>query len=149
MIITITVTSILVIALVAWLANRVLPFEVCPICAGVFLTWVGLLGAYFAGYPIPLTIPALLMGGSAVGSAYQLEKRSSRASPTTRMFFKVLFIPAGFIAAYAALEQWWTVLLSATAFLAVVAMWFVSSGRATSSHEETIGDIEKKMEDCC
>ena len=89
------------------------------------------------------------MGGSVVGIAYQLEKRSSGTSPTTRMFFKVLFIPTGFVAMYAVLEQGWTVFLLAVAFLAVTATLFVSSSRITGPHEESAGDLEKKMKDCC
>ena len=146
MIITITVTSILVIALVAWLANRVLPFEVCPICAGVFLTWVGLLGAYFAGYPIPLTIPALLMGGSVVGIAYQLEKKFRDLPVGKILFWKILFIPTGFVVAYGILEQLPAVFLIAAVFL-LVSLSLLSSGSIVRRTE--IDNIEKKMENCC
>ncbi|OGG64283.1 hypothetical protein A3C94_00495 [Candidatus Kaiserbacteria bacterium RIFCSPHIGHO2_02_FULL_55_17] len=147
--IIIAVLSIFAIAALVWLANHILPFTVCPICAGVFLTWVGLLGAHVAGYEIVMTVPALLMGGSVVGIAYQLEKRYRGLSSGARTLFKVLFIPIGFIAAYAVLEQEWTVFLSAIAFLAVLTTWFVSLSRTAGPRKEAIGDIEKKMKDCC
>jgi len=150
MLITISVLSILAISTVVWLANRVLPFVVCPIWAGVFLTWLGLLAAHFImGYQIALIVPALLMGGSVVGIAYQLEKKLRGSSADMLLLWKVFFIPIGFAAAYAVLEQWWTTFLFAFAFLAALSMWFFSSHSMTGPHEETIGDIEKKMEDCC
>ena len=149
MTIIIAVASILAIALAVWLANQVLPFSVCPICAGVFLTWVGLLGAHFAGYQVTLTVPAILMGGSVVGIAYQLEKRNSGSPPGTRMLFKVLFIPTGFVAAYAVLEQWWAVFLLALVLLVAVSFWLLSYRSLAGPREETAGNIEKNLKDCC
>ncbi|MCR4275862.1 MAG: hypothetical protein NUV90_00540 [Candidatus Parcubacteria bacterium] len=144
---TITVVSILAITGAVWLVGRFLPFAVCPICAGVFLTWVGLLGARAMGYPVDLTVPAILMGGSVVGIAYQIEKRS-RVSRGARMLFKALFMPAGFVAAYALLQLWWTVLFSAIAFLVVVSAWALRSPVA-GPHREAGKEIEKEMKDCC
>lgn len=150
MLITLTIISILTITTLVWLANKVLPFTICPICAGSFLTWVGLVSAHFMGYSINLIIPALLMGGSVVGIAYQLEKRSRGLSPGTLMLFKVFFMPAGFVAAYAVLEQLWMAFLFAAAFLFLVSLAFLSARSSTAgSREKTAGDIEKKMEDCC
>ncbi|KKW40332.1 MAG: hypothetical protein UY89_C0002G0007 [Parcubacteria group bacterium GW2011_GWA1_54_9] len=147
--IIITIISILGIAGVTWLINRILPFTVCPICAGGFLTWVWLLAAYYAGYDIPLLIPAILMGGSVVGVTYQIEKTFSRASEGMRMLWKVLFIPAGFIAAYAVLEQLWTVLLAAIVFLLAMSLAPLFLGSTPGLREGMAGDIEKKMRDCC
>ena len=149
MLITITIVSILAISAVVWLANRILPFAVCPICAGVFLTWVGLVGAHVVGYPIALVIPALLMGGSVVGIAYQLEKKNLDSPVGARMLWKVLFIPAGFVTAYAVLEQLWTVFLFAVTLLFLVSFMFLSSNKKRDSREEIVGDVEKKMKDCC
>ncbi|MDO8593715.1 MAG: hypothetical protein Q7R59_02375 [bacterium] len=139
MLITITVVSILTVSAVVWLLNKILPFTVCPICAGVLLTWVGLVGAHFAGYEVSLVVPALLMGGSVVGVTYQLEKKLDKPS----LLWKVLFIPAGFIAAYALLEQLWIVFFLAIGFLLLTSLAFLSS------HSEASRDTEKKMEDCC
>src|SRR3990167_6999972 len=71
MLIITTVISILAISVFVSLVNRILSFAVCPICAGVFLTWVGLVSAHFMGYSIDLVVPGLLMGGSVVGIAFQ------------------------------------------------------------------------------
>ncbi len=149
MLITITIISILVITLVVWLANKILPFTVCPICAGSFLTWVGLVSAHFMGYQIDLVVPALLMGGSVVGIAYQLEKKFRNQSAGRLLLFKVFFIPAGFVAAYAVLEQLWVALLVAIVFLFALSCLLSSSSSTAGSREETVGDIEKKMKDCC
>jgi hypothetical protein len=149
MLIITTILSILVITAVVWLANRILPFTVCPICAGSFLTWVGLVGAHFMGYAIDLIVPALLMGGSVVGIAYQLEKKFHNLSANARMLWKVFFIPAGFVVAYALLEQLWIVFLFGMVFLFLLSLAFVSSGRTADAHAQTTRDLEKRMEDCC
>ena len=143
MLITVTVISILVISVAVWLANWILPFTVCPICAGVFLTWVGLASAHFLGYEIALIVPALLMGGSVVGIAYQLEKKFYGAPAGAPMLWKAFFIPAGFVAAYAVLEQRWVMFLLAMAFL------FLISLALLFPRGESADNIEKKMKDCC
>lgn len=149
MLIAITIASILVLTGLVTLINRLLPFAICPICTGSFLTWTGLVGAHFAGYEIDLVIPALLMGGSVVGIAYQLEKRARRVSAGVLLFWKTLFIPAGFVATYAVLMEWWTVLLLAITFLFLSAFAFLFPRGTTDSRTETSDNLEKKMEDCC
>ncbi|OGG71248.1 hypothetical protein A3F27_00075 [Candidatus Kaiserbacteria bacterium RIFCSPHIGHO2_12_FULL_53_13] len=148
MLITITVISVLIVSGAAWLASRILPFKVCPICAGVFLTWTGLVAAHLLGYQINLVVPALLMGGSVVGIAYQLEKKF-RGSAGTLLLWKTFFIPAGFAAAYSLLAQLWTALILTTFFLFLITLLFLSSGGRPGAREETVGNIEKNMEDCC
>lgn len=143
MLITITAVSILAISALAWLASRVLPFTICPICAGVLLTWVGLIGARFLGYEVALAVPALLMGGTVVGVMYQLEKKFHDQSANALLFWKALFIPAGFIAAYGVLEQLWAAVLLALAFM------FLISIALLSSRGESASVLEKKMKDCC
>lgn len=143
MTITITIISILFISVLAWLARRILSFTVCPICVGVCLTWIWLLGAHLLGYEIDLIVPALLMGGSVVGIMYKIEKKFNNLPADQLLLWKILFVPAGFIAAYAVLEQLWMALLLAIAFL------FLLSFALLSSREESASEIEKKMKDCC
>lgn len=145
MLIALTIVSILAISTVVWLINRILPFTVCPICAGVFLTWVGLVGAHFVGYQIDLTVPAILMGGSVVGITYQLEKKFAKPS----LLWKALFIPAGFVAAYGILERLWTVFLFAMVFLFLISLAFLSVNSTGNSRIKSASDLEKKMKDCC
>lgn len=143
MLITITVISILVVTTLAWLANKVLPFQVCPVCAGTFLTWVWLVSAHFLGYEINLVIPALLMGGTVVGVMYKLEKKFSNLPAGRLLLWKVVFVPAGFVAAYGVLEQLWTAVLLVLAFV------FLLSLALLSLRGESASGLEKKMEDCC
>ncbi len=146
MLITITIISILAVSVVVWLANKFLMFTICPICAGVFLTWVGLLGAYNFGYQVDLTIPALLMGGTVVGVAYQLEKKFKNLFPNRILFWKVLFIPVGFVAMYGILEQLWTMFLVAIAFLLLITL---TQLRKTENGNGVKSELEKKMEESC
>ncbi len=143
MLITITVISILVITTLVWLANKVLPFQACPVCAGTFLTWLWLVVAHFLGYEINLVIPALLMGGTVVGVMYKLEKKFSGLPAGRLLLWKVVFVPAGFAAAYGVLEQLWTAVLLVLAFI------FLLSLALLSSHGESTGGLEKKLKDCC
>lgn len=150
MTIIIAAVSIITIAAVAWFANRFLPFTVCPMCAGVFTTWAWLVGAHIAGYEVAMTVPAILMGGSVVGIAYQLEKKFGGPPSDGRMFWKTLFATAGFIAAYAVLEQSWTVLLFAVAFMVVISLPFLSTKVVVAiKREEAAAKIERDMKDCC
>ncbi len=148
MLIIITVVSIFIVSGAAWLASRILPFKVCPICAGVFLTWTGLVAAHFLGYQIDLVVPALLMGGSVVGIAYQFEKKA-RGAAGALLLWKTLFIPTGFVAAYSLLAQLWTALIFAIILLFLITLLFLSPGGRPGAREKTVGNIEKKMEDCC
>lgn len=145
MLIAITVISILAISALVWIANRVFSFAVCPMCAGVFLTWMGLVGAHFLGYQIDLVVPALLIGGSVVGIAYQLEKKFAKPS----LLWKALFVPSGFIVAYSILQQMWTVVVLTGIFLVLLSLAFVSSRDTAVSRGESAGSLEKKMKDCC
>lgn len=145
MLIAITIASILALTGLVALVNRILPFAVCPICAGSFLTWVGLVGAHIAGYAIDLTVPAVLMGGSVVGIAYQAEKKFWRTA-SAPMLWKALFMPTGFLAAYAVLEAGWIALAFLLTFLAVVTYLFAPR---QGERPAAVKGLEKKMEDCC
>lgn len=144
MLILTTIISIFIVTVLVWLASRYIGLAVCPVCAGVSLTWIGLLIAYLSGYPIPQFVPALLMGGSVVGVASRMEKSFS-GSAGTLLAWKTFFIAAGFLAAYAVLERLWGVAIGAAAFLIVVSLVVHSSSKRT----EAAVDIEKRMKDCC
>lgn len=154
----IVIGSIFAIAGIAWLANKILPlrfrsgraFRICPICAGVAGTWLWMLGGMFIGV-LPASnfqlLTSILMGGSVVGIAYQIEKRLLAGYT---MLFKLLFIPAGFIAVYSFLSYRWFVLVPAMVFLAIVAWGFLNgAGNDKNRKGKAVGELEKKMEDCC
>ncbi|OGZ96994.1 MAG: hypothetical protein A2847_00740 [Candidatus Sungbacteria bacterium RIFCSPHIGHO2_01_FULL_50_25] len=149
--------SIAVITAVAGAAKKFFPFSVCPICAGVFGTWLWMLVSEYLGVFSGESwkiITAILMGGSAVGIAYGLEKRlSAAASP---FLWKALSIPAGFAMVYSLVTSMiWGVLLSA-AFLAFLAFWFFVLKRGSALGDEPqnkekwkVEELKKKLKDCC
>ena len=150
--IILTVISKLAITCAVWMVNKFFPFKVCPICAGVSGTWLWMLAASLLGYRIDLVIVAMLLGGSVVGIAYQLEKKlpATGAGWRTPLLLKTLFIPAGFIAAYGILARQWITFLAALIFLLLASFVFLfSTSGKPGSRKETIKELEKKMKDCC
>src|SRR3989338_5498525 len=113
--ITLTALSILVITALAYGIGHLLRISLCPICAGVATTWLGMLGANIAGYPMDPRIIALLMGGTVVGIAYRTERHL--ASERSPLLWKTLSIPTGFVAAYALLTAAYAVFAAAVGLL--------------------------------
>ena len=151
MVIAITIASILVITVVVWLTNRVLPVKVCPICTGVSLTWIWLMIAHGVGYPIALEIPALLMGGSVVGLAYQLEKKLPMRSGGLRkpLLWKTIFISTGFIVAYSLMAREWVTLIVSFVLLLLISLVFFLKPKEQSTKSEIAEDLKNKMKNCC
>lgn len=147
MLLIITIISIFGICFLVHLANRFLPFKICSICAGVSGTWIWLLIGYFLGYQIDLMVPAILMGGSVVGLAYQLEKKLAREKSS--LLWKTLFISVGFIAVYELLIGGWLMFSVAMIFLLGVSFLFLSSRDKKDSDREKIEELKKKMDKCC
>ncbi|MDP3999789.1 MAG: hypothetical protein Q8P76_04365 [bacterium] len=145
----IVIFSILAITGLVWLFNKISPFKVCPICAGVSGTWLWLLAAMANGwlsvnsYQLPVGI---LMGGSVVGIAYQLEKRlPENRSP---LIWKTIFIPLGFLVAYyLVLFDWMTFAI----FLAIELLFVWLYFRLASHQPKNVQveKLEKQMEKCC
>ena len=143
--IIIALATIVIITGAAWLARKALKIMVCPICAGVSGTWILILLGRNTGWLMGdwNTVLALLMGGSVVGIAYQLEKKMIRA----------IFIPIGFLAAYALIISWWLVFVLSGSFLGLL-YWVFSRRRAdkvhhAAQHGDKIEDLKKQMEKCC
>ena len=145
----IVIVSILAIAGLIWLANKALPFRICPICAGVSGTWLWLLVAMANGwllitdYQLPV---AILMGSSVVGIAYQLEKRlPENRSP---LVWKTIFIPLGFLVAYHLVLFDW---IAFAIFLAVelLFVWFYLFLVSHQPKNVQVEKLEKQMEKCC
>lgn len=147
MLIIIATISILGLTALIWFLNRISPIQICPICAGVSGTWLGLIALHLAGYQIDLVVPAILMGGSAVGIAYQLEKKLP--AEKSALLWKTLFIPAGFIAAYSILMQWLSAFLVSLIFLLQISFIFLSPRKKSDSHDQKVDELEKKMKNCC
>jgi len=74
----IVILSILIFTGIVWALNKKLPVQICPICAGVSLTWLWmLLGMSYGLLSIEKyqLITAVLMGGSVVGITNKLEEK--------------------------------------------------------------------------
>ena len=147
--ITIIVVSIFVIAGFAWALNKALLFRICPICAGVSGTWIWILAGVFMGrlpmesYVMPL---AMLMGGSVVGIAYQTEKHLPRGrSP---IFWKMVFIPSGFLAVYGIIAMWWKLFVPALIISIGLALWFLYA-LPDPTGKGQVDELEEKMKKCC
>ncbi|MDO8633185.1 MAG: hypothetical protein Q7K38_01415 [Candidatus Wildermuthbacteria bacterium] len=142
----IVIFSILAITGFVWLLNRITPYKVCPICAGVSGTWLFMLGARFLGYSIDPTILAMLLGASVVGIAYALEKKLPQNR--SKLLWKVLFIPAGFAAAYALVQTQWFLFAGMLALLLLFSYAFL---RAAKQKEisKNVENLEEKMKQCC
>lgn len=144
-------TLVLTIALILGLAgltlavNRWRRLKICPICAGVSLTWILLLVARELGGEIDPVVLALLLGASAAGSAYWLEKKLPPGR--SAVWWKVFFIPSGLGTAYGLIYQHWP-LFAAALIVETILIWafFRSS---SSLGNQTVRELEKRMKNCC
>lgn len=126
-------------------------FKVCPICAGVSVTWLWMLAGLYAGWLIAegwRIAAAMAMGGSVVGIAYQIEKRLPPGrSP---LLWKTFFIPAGFIAAYSLVSLWFVGFAVTSAFLVMFAWGFLREPqRRAAQGRHAVEELENKMKNCC
>ena len=145
----IVIASILVITSIVWLWNKVTPFYVCPICAGVSGTWIWMLIGRWSGqlpvanYQLPI---AILMGGSVAGIAYQIEK----ILPTGKSAFlwKTLFIPAGFFFVHNVVNQKLVLASWILAFIMLLTIIFLMPGEQ-NINKGKIEALKDKMKNCC
>lgn len=148
---TITIVSILIISVAILVTKKIWPtFRLCPICTGVSGTWLWMLMANYYGYPTDTNIVSLLMGGSVVGIAYQLEKK---IRPGKAMAWKILFIPAGFTLVYDLIYLSWLYLALSTAVIFVLLFiflfWPVPGGVHSKGNGHNVEGLEEKMKNCC
>ena len=139
--------SILVIAALAWGANSVLRVRVCPICLGVGLTWLWMVIARFSGFAVDTSMLPILLGGSVVGVAYQLEKHLPQGR--SALLWKTLFIPAGFVAAYGLAVPDWPVLGGAVGALLLLTVIFFLAPKSQVKDPAAIEKLEQQMKKCC
>ena len=157
--IIISTALILAITFVAWLFNKVAPFRVCPVCAGVSGTWFLLTGAILRGFVSGAEygpIVALLMGGTVVGVAYQGEKVCSWAEQHA-LSWKILVVGIGPPVAYLLfLSMSWTNLIIEFATL-VVLLYFlfiepsarVRSQISSAKEQAAVERLTRKLDECC
>ena len=151
----ITILAILAITIVIWIFNKISPYKVCPICAGVSGTWFFILIAIYLGWLSRepwIIIAAIAMGGSVVGIAYQGEKKYPWAAKNI-FIFKVPVITVGLILVYWAIQN-----ISLTAIIIEVIMlamvfyfYFILPDVTAQSIKDSkkVEELEDKMKSCC
>lgn len=139
--------SIWLLAGLAWLARRTLRLSVCPICVGVAGTWLWMLVGRQFGIGVDTSMLPLLLAGSVVGIAYQLD----RYLPAGRSvaLFKSVAIPLGLAAAYALEQSLWGLLAAMVAALLVVAAALFRSAGQAAPASDAVEALKKQMKQCC
>ena len=60
--------SVLILTILVWIINKKLPIQICSICAGVSLTWIGMLVGMFLGkLSIDYQLPTAILAGASIG----------------------------------------------------------------------------------
>jgi hypothetical protein len=139
--------SILGIAALVWTVNRLSKTLWCPICVGVAGTWLWMIVARYAGVSIDPTMLAILLGGSVAGTAYLLEKHLPQ--DRSKLLWKTLFIPIGFIGAYGVAAQDWTLFAGAMVAALILSAVFFRAAPTAGADSPTVADLERRMKDCC
>lgn len=177
--ISVAIISIFFISGIVLTVKKIWPrFVICPICAGVFGTWIWILIGIWIGRLEAdnwKLIAALLMGGSVVGIAYQFE---SKVRIGKTLAWKILFIPTGFMLAYNLIYFYWSYSILLSIIIAAILFFFIKwpvtserhinnenrvedidpvqsslaevpEGTRAKGTSETLYGIENKMKNCC
>ncbi len=143
-----TAVSILAITALAWAATRTRSKSVCPICIGVAGTWLWMAIARHLDGAFDTSMLPILLGGTVVGLAYLLEGRLPAGR--SALLWKTLFLPAGFVAAWAFTALHWIVLAASIAVLALLTLAFMTAPRAARAKDSTVVEkLERQMKECC
>lgn len=142
-----SLVSIYAIAATAWAVKRLLRVALCPICLGVGGTWLWMVAAREFGYAVDASMLAILLGGSVAGIAYQVEKRLPQVR--SALLWKTLFIPPGFVAAYALATPNWILFGIMSGALVLLTAFFLIAPSGPNAEGETVEALKKKMQSCC
>ncbi len=147
----VVIGSIIILTLLGRVAKPRLPLNLCAICFGVSATWVWISAAALKGvvdleaYRLPL---AMLLGGSAVGIAYQGEYRFT-VSTKYPLLWKTAVISAGLILAFWYLNnlslKTWVLMVGILGVLGY--LYFVRKPGTTEN--PTVAYLEEKLKRCC
>lgn len=145
--ILVTAASILALTGIVWALKRLTSAPLCPICLGVGGTWAWMLVARSLGLAVDPTMLAILLGGSVAGVAYLIEKRLP--PQRSALLWKTLFLPLGFVAAYALAQALWVVLGASAAALTLLTAYFLRSPAEAAGQSEQVNALTEKMKNCC
>ena len=141
------ILSILIITLAVWLVNKKLPIQVCPVCAGVFLTWLWMfigmsLGKLLiANYQLPVSV---LMGGTVVGLMSKLEQFINLKFV---LIWKMIFVVSGFTAVYSLITDQWGIFAIGVIVDIVVTLIFKTYG--AEKENLNLKKLKEKIKNCC
>jgi len=146
----ITIISIIVLTGFGWLITKITPIKICPICAGVTLTWLSVFFGMFLGvfsssdYQLPI---AILAGGTVVGLMAKLEKSIQEKY---FLLWKTVFVVSGFVAVYSLLmEEWWGVIGSIIIGICSTLLCKRYRIIKENSNSKSLKELEEKMKNCC
>ena len=147
---TIAIFSILIFTGIIWILNKKLPVQICPLCAGVSLTWILIFfGMFFEklsifDYQLPT---AILAGGTIAGLMSKLEKFIKLKFI---LIWKTVFVVSGFMAVYGLVTREWTALVVSMVVNIIVTFLFKKhEAEQENQKSEKVKELEKKMESCC
>jgi hypothetical protein len=141
------IAAVLALTALAWLVRRFSPLPVCPICVGVSGTWLLMLGARAGGFGVDSAALAMLLGASVVGAAHWIEARLP--PQRSALLWKVLALPAGFIAAYGVVAAQWLPAAGAAAVLVALTAWFLRSEQSVPRDPAIVDQLREQMKKCC
>lgn len=142
--------SIVVITFMFWLLNKQWSFKLCPVCAGVSLTWLWLLVGMWRGqllaadYQLPI---ASLAGGTVVGLMSKLEPLI-KVKPV--LIWKTLFIISGFGAVYSLLMANWLMFSMGAVLASAGTLVFKrSTAEPENKESEQTKALKEQLKRCC
>ena len=130
-----------------WLVNKKLPIQVCPVCAGVFLTWLWMFIGMFLGklsianYQLPISV---LMGGTVVGLMSKLEQF---INPKFVLIWKVVFVVSGFTAVYSLITNQWGIF--AIGVIVDIVATFIFKTYGAEKENLNLKKLKEKIKNCC
>ena len=141
----VTIGLISVVTLAVSVVNKLLSFRVCPVCAGVSLTWLLMTAGILTGqllitdYQLPL---AILIGGTVVGVSNKNKNK-----------LKAPIVLSGFLLVYYALNYLnWTIFWVEVAVLVLIMYaYFIVPDKKLKIGDNPVKvkEIEEKLKNCC
>lgn len=147
----ITILSIAIITFIVWTIKTKYKLEICPICAGVFLTWLWLI----VGMKLNLLsttnyelLAGILMGGTVVGLMTKLEKHIKLQFV---LWWKTIFVLSGFTVVYSLLSSQWIFFTIALGVMSICTFICTIKKETEPSQLESteLKKAEEKMKNCC
>lgn len=137
----IAIVSIIVLYVIGLLVHTITRWRFCALCVGVSLTWLWLLVARLFGRVDDALLIGILMGGSAVGLMYLLERRL----PERFSLFRLPYFVSAVALVYTVLGGQ----LRGSALAALVLLWMAVLGVYLSRMNSRVARVVQKIVACC